>query len=114
MALKDLSVAEVSSLLEDFFEEVQNEDIQGPESWYSVKYNESMPCEVPGLGTLTYTEDYGGEGQGDSYWVVFSLQDAETKRYFKKDGWYQSYAGGELDGDLQEVTPKAATVIVWE
>lgn len=62
-------------------------------------YAEGKSIEVPGLGTLEYVEDYGGEGQGDDYWVVFKV----GNQLFRKDGWYASYDGGELDGELYEV-----------
>lgn len=65
--------------------------------------------EVPGLGTLTYIDSYGGEGQGDDYWVVFKL----GKQHFRVDGWYSSYEGGELDGEPYEVTPKEVKAIEW-
>lgn len=114
MALKDHSVSYVQELMENFFELVENGDADGPESWRSIKYGEGMPCEVSGLGTLTYVDDYGGEGGGDEYWVVFSLKDDELMRWFRMDGWYQSYAGGEFDSNLKEVSPKQKTITVWE
>jgi hypothetical protein len=114
MGLADYRVGTVQELMENFFELVEQGDADGPESWYSVKYGENMPCDVAGLGVLQYVEDYGGEGQGDDYWVVFSLDDGTTKRFFRMDGWYQSHAGGEFDGDLREVSPKAKVITVWE
>lgn len=114
MSLKDWSLRDVEDLLDEFFQMVEMGDAEGPDSWQSVKYEESVPCTVPDLGTLNVVESYGGEGQGDDYWVVIMLTDDETSRYFKKSGWYQSYSGGELDGELQEVAPVPKVVTVWE
>jgi hypothetical protein len=57
---------------------------------------------------------YGGEGEGDQYWMVVSISDGETTRYFRKDGWYASYDGGYLDGDTYEVTPQEKVITVYE
>lgn len=113
------TVEAVSTRLEEFFEEVQqtsdaDDQVPGLTSWYDIKWCDGVPCEVPGLGTLAYVDDYGGEGQGDDYWVVFSLTQGDVTRHFKKPGWYQSYAGGELDGDLMDVTPVQKVITVWE
>lgn len=57
---------------------------------------------------------YGGEGEGDQYWMVVSVSDGETTRYFRKDGWYASYDGGYLDGETYEVAPKEKLVTYYE
>lgn len=61
---------------------------------------------------LKKTDEYGGEGQGDEYWYVFSVSDGKTKRHIKVDGWYASYDGGWYD-EWYEVFPKQKTVTVW-
>lgn len=71
---------------------------------------EDTYLDVPGFGKLKYEDSFGGEGQGDDYWVVVKLED----RYFRVNGWYSSWEGGELDGTLEEVTPKEVKVIEWE
>jgi hypothetical protein len=58
--------------------------------------------------------EYGGEGQGDEYWMVVSISDGKTARFFRKDGWYASYDGGYLDGKTYEVTPKEKLVTYYE
>ncbi len=65
--------------------------------------------------TFGYEEDFGGEGKGDDYWVVFSVaKDGETTRYYKVPGWYASHHGGELEVDnTYEVTPTTKTINVW-
>lgn len=100
------------------FEEVNNDEYDGysgvlsylkSEGRWSHK-GEVASVDVPGLGKLEYFEDYGGEGQGDDYWVVFKLGD----QYFRKDGWYASYDGGELDGELYEVKPVEVKVTQYQ
>ncbi len=68
--------------------------------------------EVPDLGTLEHVDSYGGEGQGDEYWVVFKV--TSTGQLFKVDGYYSSYDGGSLDGDVYEVTPVQVTVTQYK
>lgn len=57
---------------------------------------------------------YGGEGEGDQYWMVISVSDGKTTRFFRKDGWYASYDGGYLDGDTREVKPAERMVVFYE
>lgn len=71
-----------------------------------------MTHTVDGL-TATVVTEYGGEGKGDQYWMVVSLSDGETTRYFRKDGWYASYDGGSLDGETYEVFPKEKVVVEY-
>lgn len=82
--------------------------------WQLFKYNEvtSLPTE---LGVISYVADYGGEGQGDEYWVVVKIAGHDgTERFFKKPGWYASHSGGELDGDAYEVRPRERMVTFYE
>ena len=75
---------------------------------------------VPGVGLLQLEHSFGGEGQGDQYYIVLSLtmeaglQDDGFVRYFRKDGWYASHDGAYLDGSFYEVTPQQKTITVWE
>lgn len=69
-------------------------------------------------GWISTIDEYGGEGQGDDYWVIVKIapDDAEigAPRYFKKSGYYASYDGGYLDGDCLEVRPREKTITVYE
>jgi hypothetical protein len=42
-------------------------------------------------------EQFGGEGKGDQYWVVFSVTHNDEVSYFKINGWYASYDGVTID-----------------
>lgn len=64
-------------------------------------------AKLPSLGVTAHGVDhYGGEGQGDSLWVVFRVGD----QLFRKSGYYNSWDGGYFDGDLEEVEPYEVTV----
>lgn len=100
------TVKEVEDAINKWEEKDQEEN---PNSYYDgvydrLKWGEELE-EIEGLGKLEYVDDYGGEGQGDDYWVVFKVGD----QFFRKNGWYASYDGGELDGELYEVFPKEVT-----
>lgn len=50
------------------------------------------------LGYVVKAEEhFGGEGQGDQYWLVFSVDKHGVIAYFKIDGWYASFHGGEYE-----------------
>lgn len=61
-------------------------------------------------------DQHGGEGMGESYWVVFSVERDMQKEFFKLDGWYASYNGHEFDNylDFNEVKQVEKVVKVWE
>lgn len=80
--------------------------------WQEAKY-EGSETSFEGL-TAKVVAEYGGEGKGDQYWMVISLSDSDTTRYFRMDGWYASYDGGTLDGDPYEVHPAEKVVVVYQ
>lgn len=57
--------------------------------------------------------DYGGEGQGEDYWVVVKVSKGEDVSYWKFDGWYASYDGGYLE-NVWKVEPREKLVTVYE
>lgn len=67
----------------DFLNESWDEDV------IEIPYKDSII-------TLTIVDQYGGEGQGDTYWVVFSAKYNDEKTFYKIDGWYASYSGHEF------------------
>jgi hypothetical protein len=70
-----------------------------------MKPNEAK--EIPGFGTLELVESDGGhEGDGEYMDVVFKV----GERYFRQDGSYDSWNGGEWDGEVEEVEPRQITV----
>jgi hypothetical protein len=75
----------------------------GPEDW-----------NVPGLGVVKLVENYGGEGQGDDYWMVISVSDGYTTRLFRMNGYHVSHDGSYYDGPFEEVQAKKKMVTVYE
>lgn len=69
---------------------------------------------VDGLGTVFLEKQHGGEGQGDEYWAVFKVVDGDSVRYFRIEGYYLSFSGGEFDGPFHEVAPVEKLVVFYE
>ncbi|QAU06537.1 hypothetical protein SEA_WILLIAMBOONE_16 [Gordonia phage WilliamBoone] len=81
---------------------------------YVRRLAEKQGVDIPGVGNAVLVEEFGGEGQGDQLWFVFKITDAAGDvRYFRRNGWYQSYSGGEYDGPTEEVEPAEKTITVW-
>lgn len=111
--MSELSLEQIDDLISRFSRYEYDDDESG---WYDFKYYYTEPQYVKGLGTVTQQDEYGGEGDGDQYWVVvkIDMEDGTGTRYFKKPGWYASHDGGYLDGDLFEVTPQKKEITVYE
>ena len=60
-----------------------------------------------------YEDSYGGEGQGDEYWSVYSFSREGESVYVKFDGWYASYNGSEFN-EWFFVQPKEKVITVYE
>jgi hypothetical protein len=58
-----------------------------------------------GLGKFEIVDEYGGEGLGEEWWMVFYFKDHDE--YIKIDGHYTSYSGTEFYGGWE----KCATVV---
>lgn len=58
-------------------------------------------------------DSYGGEGQGDDYYAIYSFSRGDEKIYMKFWGWYASHYGAEYE-DCCVVTPKQKTITVYE
>ena len=85
-------------------------------SIYDVAFGE-MTNPMPVLGKWVEVDQYGGEGQGDTWWVVYHLIDLDI--YIKINGYYNSYGGDgvsldEFESDLSIVQPRQKTVIFYE
>lgn len=60
--------------------------------------------------TVDFVDNFGGEGQGNDYWSVYSFTDGDEVVYVQFDGWYASYEGSEYT-EWFFVEPKQVTVI---
>lgn len=72
------------------------------------------------VGELSVGEDilraeaqHGGEGEGDQYWFVFSVERGGEKYYFRWDGYYASCDGGHYE-NFSEVKAKQKTITIFE
>lgn len=61
------------------------------------------------FGAFEVVKSFGGEGKGDSAWVVIRA----GGRLFRKDGYYASYDGAEFDGEFTEVEEYQKTVTAY-
>lgn len=80
----------------------------------SVAYTD-MPNPLPGLGKWVEVDSYGGEGQGETWWVVIHFKEPDV--YIKINGYYTSYDGTNFDSfedDMRIVEPRQKTITVYE
>lgn len=75
---------------------------------------EKDSIELP-LGKLAVEDSYGGEGQGDRYYIVVSLTHSDgTVEYFQYNGFYSSWEGVDWeDFEDEKVIPQEKTIIEW-
>lgn len=58
-------------------------------------------------------EVFGGEGEGSTYYKVWSFTQNDDILYVKFNGWYESYNGADFDNYFV-VAPKEKTITVYE
>lgn len=64
---------------------------------------------------IKQVDQYGGEGKGDEYWVVFSVEKDGEKEFWEIPGWYASHNGSELDtGGMFKVEQVEKVVKIWK
>lgn len=82
-----------SEVADLFQEEIENADIELPS------------------GKVHYVDRFGGEGKGEEYWVVFSLED----QLFRFEGYWSSWEGVSwVDAEVEEVEAEEVTVIKYK
>lgn len=79
-------------------------------------YSYSSEISQPEEFTIIQEAQRGGEGQGDEYYIVLSIQDNDTKDkiYVRFSGYYDSWNGTEWDEGFDLVSPVTVKVIEWE
>lgn len=78
---------------------------------YKQKQKEYL--ESIGIGDFEEIDQYGGEGQGNTWYSIKYFKDHDV--YIKTEGYYQSYDGTTFhDGYGVEVFPKQKTITVYE
>ena len=74
---------------------------------------EEAEAIVEELGEVEEVDQYGGEGQGETWYSVKLFKDHGV--YIRIDGYYESYNGVEFDQGYGEVVePKQKTITVYE
>lgn len=81
----------------------------------SLEYDNATGIIVLEGHTFEHVDQHGGMGEGDDYYVIFSVKQGDEKNFYKIPGWYASHQGRELEvsGTFQ-VAPKEVTIIQWE
>lgn len=111
--MSKLTAEEVErKIIDQFYTEDGNElaeDSPWSEEWYAIEWQEKI--EVPDLGIIEFVEQFGGEGKGDEYWIVFKI----NNQYFKVSAYYDSWNGVNWNetASLIEVEPKEVTKIEY-
>ena len=73
--------------------------------WYGEAYD-------PIFGPTEESDQQGGSGQGEDWWVVRYFKDHDV--YVRLCGFYSSYNGVDFDGyDYEEVTPAQETRTIY-
>ncbi|WP_099021225.1 hypothetical protein [Mycolicibacterium palauense] len=104
----------MSYTIAELDEAIENDEAPWGGSWHEFEYM-STGVGVPGIGTAKVLESKGGgEGSGEERWFVFSVENADGTRIFKRHGWYASFVGSSFDGPTVEVKPVQKTITVWE
>ena len=114
-----MDAAQVQELMFAAVDEKYDYELDSWDAWEEMDGRDPIP--VPNLGLVSIAESFGGEGQGDQYYLVFRVELAPVDengfrdvKYFRVDGYYSSYAGGEYDGPLYEVQPVERLVTFYE
>ena len=64
---------------------------------YNGEFEDAVLAKAKELGLdVAFCDNHGGEGEGDSYWSVYSFTDGDNVVYVQFDGWYASYNGSEF------------------
>lgn len=86
-------------------------------AWSTMKWLGNFSEVVDGK-LIQHVDEYGGEGLGSDYWVVASVTHEDgTSQYFKREGYYQSFAydyDDILDGETYEVYPRDVTITEYK
>lgn len=120
MSNKAMEVLTDGSVGEDFWLEFFYGEIN---SDAAEEFTEStgVKFELDDDGTLVIegsavrlVDNFGGEGKGNDFWVVLSVEKDGVVRYVKNDGWYSSYEGRNFDkADGVEVFPYKQITTSW-
>lgn len=103
----------------DVIKSCENVDMWRNDIIYNFRWlspSDKLLVELAEKGYIIRSEDhYGGEGRGDEYWDVFSVENNGEKTYFRLNGWYASYEGATFDDpfDFEKVKKVPVQVFEW-
>jgi hypothetical protein len=98
-----------SSKIDEEYDKIRDIYFNTPSPY---KYKREKWLESLGLGKIEEVDQYGGEGQGDTWYSVKYFVDHDV--YIKTNGHYSSYNGTEFyDGYGEEVKPVEKTIIEY-
>ena len=85
------------------------------DEWHSWR-DLSDPIVVPGLGTVSAVDSFGGgEGSGEYTWFVLRITPEDGEPFLvRKEGYYASYDGTTWDGAFEFVEPREKTITFYE
>lgn len=96
----------IGDIWSEFYESLMTKERHESGNKYSWETVPVLPS-----GPVFLVEDFGGEGMGDTRYVVFSVGD----QFFKVEGYYASWDGTTWDDPTPfEVKPVEKTVIEYE
>ena len=105
-----LNDADNSILRDFFFDQITEDDLTGK---YTDEDTKAFLQSLKDLGISFKSEDhYGGEGQGEDYWTVYSFTLGDEKVYVDFYGSYYSYDGANYD-DWSFAEPHPVQKIEW-
>lgn len=116
-----MTVTNIGQEILDWFnepEDVRSKTEMDNEVWYEfyeaiwgTKHNRENKTATLASGRALIEEDFGGEGQGETRYVVFSVGD----QFFRVEGYYASWDGTTWDDPIPfEVEAKEVSVIKYE
>ncbi|WPH57741.1 hypothetical protein [Mycobacterium phage WXIN] len=81
--------------------------------WFK-RFDKKRGVSLDGIGYAELIDQFGGEGKGDDYWFVIKVTDeAGEERFFRRNGYYASFHGSDLDGPTDEVKQQEKVITVW-
>lgn len=113
MSLKD----KVIELLREADSDVRNDffhaEISDNITWDSEEMSDFRKAASDQGINFEHVDRYGGEGEGEEYWSVYSFSDGQEVVFIKFDGTYASYYGSEFD-EFYEVQAVERLVTFYE
>lgn len=106
--LADLLTGASKTVVDEMF---TDEDVLTSEKYYPEEFAFLADLQARGIKPEC-VDSFGGEGQGDNYYKIWSFTKAGETLYVKLAGYYTSYNGATYD-NMFFVEPHPETVVVY-